>query len=80
MLGTKIIEYNGDFWHANPLIYDENFINPVSKLTATDIWDKEARKEDVANLHGYTMLRVWESDYKNNKDKVIQDCINFLTM
>lgn len=24
LLNTKIIEFNGDFWHANPVIYSEN--------------------------------------------------------
>lgn len=79
VLGSKIIEYNGDIWHANPELYDESFVNPISKLTATNIWNKEAHKEAVANSHGYTILRVWESDYKKNKEKVIKECISFLT-
>jgi hypothetical protein len=24
---NKIIEYNGDYFHANPLVYDKTFIN-----------------------------------------------------
>lgn len=28
---NKIIEFNGDFWHANPEKYDKTFINPYTK-------------------------------------------------
>jgi hypothetical protein len=78
-LGNKIVEYNGDFWHANPEIYTEDFVNPISKLSYKQIHEKELNKETVAKLHGYEFLRVWELDYKRNKEKVIQECIIFLT-
>lgn len=78
VLNNKIIEYNGDIWHANPKKFDENYINPISKLSAIEIWNKEQHKEKVANLHGYKVLRVWETDYKTNPNKVIEECINFL--
>ena len=39
----KIIEYNGDKFHANPEIFSENdFPNPfVKDLTAKEIWEKD---------------------------------------
>jgi hypothetical protein len=79
VLGNKIIEYNGDFWHANPKIYDESFYNKVSKKSAKDIWNKEDHKEKVALESGYYLHRVWESDYKQDKERVIEECIKFLT-
>lgn len=75
----KIIEYNGDFWHANPNIYNESFYNPISKMSAEDIWQKESHKEYVAKSHGYEIMKVWENDYKKDPEKEIQKCINFLT-
>jgi hypothetical protein len=77
-VGNKIIEYNGDLWHANPKIYDESFINPVSKKSAVEIWNKEKHKEKVANEHGYEVFRIWEFDYKNDKEKAIEKCMKFL--
>lgn len=76
--GNRIIEYNGDFWHANPNIYDESFVNPYTKMTYKDIWDKEILKEKVANDNGYIVHRVWEADYKKNKNKGIEECLEFL--
>lgn len=77
-LDDKIIEYNGDIWHANPKIYKEDFVNPVTKMTYEQIHKKEFHKESIANDHGYILYRVWETDYKNNKERVIEECINFL--
>jgi len=78
LLDKKIIEYNGDFWHANPMVYNEDFVNPVSKMSYSDIWKKELHKERVALESGYDFLRVWEYDFKNDEDGVIAECINFL--
>jgi len=78
VLDNKIIEYNGDFWHANPMVYDEDFVNPVSKMSYSDIWKKELHKESVALESGYDFLRVWEYDFKNDEDEVIAECMNFL--
>lgn len=78
VLKDKIIEYNGDFWHANPKVYNESFVNSVSKKTFCEIWEKEHHKEKVAIDNGYKLLRVWEYDYNQNKDKVIKECIDFL--
>jgi len=77
-LNNKIIEYNGDFWHANPTIYNESFINKRLKKTAQEIWDKDQNKIQFAKDQGYNVLVVWEHDFKNNKQKVIDECITFL--
>lgn len=78
-IGNKLIEYNGDFWHANPAIYDETFFNKISKKSAIEIWGKEFHKEDVANSHGYQLYRIWESDYRKDPEGEVRKCINFLT-
>ena len=31
-----------------------------------------------ANTRGYEVLVIWDSEYKKDKEKVIQKCINFL--
>ena len=76
---NKIIEYNGDFWHANPKIYNESFFNKRMKMHATDIWEKDKAKLDCAIKQGYSVLVVWEHDFKTNKQETINECIRFLT-
>lgn len=75
----KIIEYNGDFWHSNPSKYSPDFTNPRTKLKASDKWAIDALKINYAESQGYQVLVIWESDFKQNKEKVIKECIQFLT-
>ena len=74
----KIIEFNGDFWHMNPKIYHEDFINPVTKISAKEKWKLDDYKNDVAKKHGYEVLIIWESELSNDQDKTIEICKSFL--
>ena len=76
----KIIEFNGDMYHANPNTYlAENCPNPfIKNLTAKEIWDKDKQKINIANLRGFEVLTIWESEYKQNKQEIIDKCVTFL--
>ena len=75
----KIIEFNGDKWHANPLLYEENDIPiPFIKKTAKTIWAEDVIKNNKAVKKGYKILTVWENEYLKNKEDVIKKCLNFL--
>ncbi|MFA5999993.1 MAG: hypothetical protein WC783_03390 [Candidatus Paceibacterota bacterium] len=65
-----IIEVNGDYWHANPLIYKENDILNSNK-TAKDIWKKDLDKKINAEKYGYTVIYLWESELKNKEPNEI---------
>lgn len=76
---NKIIEYNGDIFHANPSIYESGAIaNPFKNIIADDIWKKDEEKLKAAKQNGFYTLIIWDSDYKKNKFKTINDCLNFL--
>lgn len=75
---NKIIEYHGDFWHSNPSLFDSTHHCPYTKRPQQEIHDKDADKKRIANKHGYEVLVVWENDYKQDKQKVIDECLNFL--
>ncbi len=77
---NKVIEFNGDTFHANPLIYGKHDTpNPFDKnQTAQDIWDKDNEKISYYKNKGYDILVIWESDWKKNKNKVIEECKTFL--
>ena len=77
-LSNKIIEFNGDFWHMNPSIYDENYFNKISKIYAKDKWEIDKIKIECARKNGYDVLIVWEHDYRKDKENTIQKCLNFL--
>lgn len=77
--GNKIIEFNGDFWHMNPDIYDSDYIHPYSNLSAEEKWKIDEIKLNCAFQNGYEVLTIWEQEYNENKEDTIQKCIEFLT-
>jgi len=75
----KIIEFNGDKFHANPRLYNEKDI-PLKFIgeAAEEIWKKDEIKNKKAIDKGYHIKIVWESDYLKNKEKIILECIDFI--
>jgi len=74
----KVIEFNGDYWHCNPLLYKDDFFNKSKQMFAKDIWNYDKVKIDSIEELGFETLIIWEYDYKNNKEEVIQRCIDFI--
>lgn len=73
------IEFNGDYYHANPkkYKYDAHF-NLCKKggVIAKDLWEKDEKKYHLLEkYHGIKTIVVWESDYYKNKnnDKFYKD-------
>lgn len=63
----KIIEVNGDYWHANPEIYKKGDIicnKHLGNITAEEIWKKDLQKKELAESKGYKVLYIWENDIK----------------
>lgn len=64
----KIIEFNGDYWHANPLKYKpEQIINQVGK-TASQIWEHDQIKISAAAQRGFSIMTVWESEFIQDRN------------
>jgi hypothetical protein len=76
---NKIIEFNGDMWHANPRLFKKNDKpNPHNNLSSKEIWNYDNKKINEAKKEGYKILIIWESDFKNNKKEIISKCIKFI--
>lgn len=75
----KVIEFNGDYWHANPIIYKaHDIIHKDKNITANDIWIKDKKRLDNIKLLGYDVMVVWEKDFRIDSDIVIKKCKEFL--
>ena len=75
----KIIEYNGDLFHANPKYFkDDDEYHPFRHELASVKWEKDKKKIQVAKDLGYDVLIIWDSDYRKNKEKIIAECKDFL--
>lgn len=77
---NKIIEFNGDLWHANPEIFKENDTpNPYErKKTSKEIWEKDQARYAILAEMNYSVLVIWEKDYLRDMEKTIQKCVDFL--
>ena len=72
----KVIEFYGDYWHANPSKFDPSHM--VKRATASSIWQKDAIKEGAIAAAGFSLLVVWESDFLTDPEGVISRCQSFL--
>lgn len=77
---NKIIEFNGDNFHANPNKFKSTDTpHPFRKSTlASKIWEEDRIKLEVAKNNNYKIFILWESDYLNNKIYWEEKIINFL--
>ena len=73
----KLIEFNGTFWHADRRFYDLDWVNPVTNRTAIEIWRHDLEKEEVAISHGYSVMTIWESDWQDDKQRVIDELVEW---
>lgn len=73
-----IIEYNGDYWHCNPKIYQPDYYNSRIKMFAEEKWLADDIKIDYAQSMGYSVLVVWERDYKKSADSSVLTCLKFI--
>ena len=73
-----IIEFQGDFWHGNPKIFERDNILPYNKKTYSEIWDNDLIKKNAIESCGYKVIYVWESDYIKDPNNEINKCLNFI--
>jgi len=59
----KIIEFDGTYWHG---------------LVGRGNKSRDEERDQIYKKYGYLIHRVNENDYKLKKEKVIEECLNFL--
>lgn len=71
-----IVEVNGNYWHANPKYFASNDVIGHKRMTASQVWERDAKKvEDLRRL-GYNVVTVWESDIKSmTSSQLVEDIV-----
>jgi len=72
-----IIEFYGNYWHANPLTYKSNEI-VHHNFTAKQIWNNDKERIKILENNGFRVFIVWQDEYQNNKNKIINNIIKQL--
>lgn len=73
------IEFNGDIYHANPKLYGSADIargRPGFCRVAQDLWDRDKIKNAALSALGYEILIVWEKDFAECDDLVVERCVD----
>ena len=72
------IEFNGDYWHANPLLYKPNDIIRLKggSKKAVEIWINDLRKKKIIENDGYKVYYIWEIDYRETPELVKERILN----
>lgn len=64
-----IIEYNGDYWHANKNIFpnDDTIVGRINK-SAGDIRERDNEKYNIYKNRGYITIVIWDSEWHAQKE------------
>lgn len=66
-----LIEADGDFWHANPIMFPTN--SPLYPVQQANI-ENDKIKNILAKKYGFNLIRYWESVIKlDNFEKILLD-------
>ena len=69
-----LVEFNGDYWHMNPIMHKEDDFNKSLQMTSKEIWGKDLNKKIDAENNGFKVITIWESDYiSDGASKIIEE-------
>lgn len=74
----KCIEFNGNYYHANPIMYEPDTFIKKRQQTAEEIWNSDYEKMQRLEADGFDIRIVWESEFDESPEYVISECIKFL--
>lgn len=64
----KIYEFYGDFFHGNPLMYNQEEINPLLCESYGDLYKKTMEKENLLKTYlDFEVITIWESEFDKLK-------------
>ena len=72
-----IVEFYGDYWHANPTKYIRTDIIH-NGMSAGEIWERDLIRKESLEKMGYKVLEVWEGDYRKNPESIIKNLCDII--
>lgn len=60
---NTVYEFNGDYWHGNPEVYNLDHINSHFKKSFKELYQKTIDKENLLKELGYKVISIWENDW-----------------
>lgn len=63
---NKVLEVQGDYWHANPDVFDYGDLTANQKSNVI----RDVKKRRVLEQEGFQLLEVWEKDIYEKREEV----------
>ena len=63
-----IYEFNGDYWHGNPNIYNKDDMNKSCNKSFGELYQKTIKREKYLKSIGYKVISIWEDDFNKKTD------------
>lgn len=74
-----ILEFYGDYYHANPKVYTKRFYKLKGKVVSVNtINNKNKIRENTIKSKGFNLFIVWEYDWINNKETTIKKFMKYV--
>jgi len=73
-----VIEFYGDYWHANPDCYEADTI--IKNQRADEIWKRDENRLKILSFLGFDTIVVWQSEFKFDREEVIKKIYNVLNV
>ena len=67
---NTVYEYQGDFWHGNPLVFNHSDINPRTGTTYRFLYERTQKKIEKIKSLGYKVIEIWERDWELGKKAI----------
>ena len=61
---NTIYEYDGDYFHGNPKLYNGKDLNTPCNKTFGELYQKTLDKRNYCIANGYNFISIWEDDWK----------------
>jgi hypothetical protein len=72
------IEFNGDYWHMNPKLYEQTDINPSTKKSSLEQWSLDNEKVKLCENNNIKLIVIWESDWLKHKEQIKENILSQL--
>ena len=70
--GRIVIEFYGDYFHANPKIHRADEYISKKRMTAMEVWNADKGRERRIRASGYGFVSVWQSEYRADKEATLK--------
>jgi hypothetical protein len=60
-----VYEFNGDYWHGNPGLYNQQSINTTVNKTFGELYQKTIEREQRIVELGFNLVTIWETEWLN---------------